>query len=383
MDVVYLDHAATTPLAPEVREAMLPWLGASFGNPSSRHPMGLHAAAAVEEARATVAQATGGSTANVLFTSGGTEANNLAVLGLARARRRRGRHVLVGPTEHPSVRDAALALVDEGFEVERLRLGSGGELDLEDLVARLRDDTVLVLQMLVNNEFGSIYPVARVARVVRANAPNAVLHVDAVQVLGKLELSIGELGAHSLAISAHKLHGPKGAGALVLTEGVQPRPLVFGGGQERGLRSGTENVSGIVGLGRAVELASADVRGVHERLEALRELLRRELAAVPGARLLDPGESRSPAICAVLLPGPPAEVWMHHLETLGVMTSVGSACQARKRDVSPALVALGLDEDQARHVLRISFSRPTTEGDVMRAVSALAVVEHALCGSVR
>ncbi len=275
MDVVYLDHAATTPLAPEVREAMLPWLGASFGNPSSRHPMGLHAAAALEEARASVAQATGGRTANVLFTSGGTEANNLAVLGLARARRRRGRHVLVGPTEHPSVRDAALALVDEGFEVETMLLGPGGELDLEDLVARLRDETVLVLQMLVNNEFGSIYPIARVARLVRANAPNAVLHVDAVQGLGKLELSIGELGAHSLAISAHKLHGPKGAGALVLTEGVQPRPLVFGGGQERGLRSGTENVSGIVGLGRSVELASADVRGVHERLTDLRGLLRR------------------------------------------------------------------------------------------------------------
>lgn len=375
-DCIYLDNAATTPLAAEVRAAMEPFLAAAFGNPSSRHALGVNAARAVEDARRKVARLTGAEPEGVVFTSGGTEANNLAVLGLARARAKVGKHVLVGPTEHPCVRDAARALAGEGFEVETLRLDASGGLDLEHARTRLRADTVLVAQMLVNNEFGTIYPLPRLARLVRAHAPQALLHVDAVQAVGKVEVVLGELGAHSVALSAHKFHGPKGTGALVLAPGVRPRPLVFGGEQEHGLRSGTENVAGIVGLGVAAELVQRRLVEARAHFVARRAELARELARVPGAELLAPSGSEgiAPAICSVLLPGPPAEVWQHHLEARGAFTSVGSACQAKKGGISPALLALGLDEQRAKQVLRVSFARETSAADVRAGMEALRAV---------
>jgi cysteine desulfurase len=379
VEPIYLDNAATTRVDFAVRAAMAAPLDEGFGNPSSRHPLGLAAARALEGARATVARAVGARPQGVVFTSGGTEANNLAVLGLARARARAGRHVLVGPTEHPSVRDPAAALADEGFEVETLHLDAHGMLDLEDLAAHLRKDTALVLQMLVNNEVGTIYPLARVARLVGAKAPGALLHVDAVQALGKLEVSLAELGAHSLAISAHKIHGPKGAGALVLAEGVRPRPLLHGGGQQQDLRPGTENVAGILGLACAAELATERLAETARSAAELRALLERELARVGGIEVLRPGGSEhcTDAIVALLLPGPPApaaEVWMHHLEERGVFVSAGSACHAKKGGVSGTLAALGFDEQRARRVLRVSFARTTSPADVRAACDALAAV---------
>ena len=346
---IYLDHAATTPLAPAVRAALEPFLGAEFGNPSSRHPLGVRASSALDEARRRAARAVGGRPDGVVFTSGGTEANNLAVLGFARARRRRGAHIVLGPTEHPSVRAPALSLCDEGFEVEEARLDARGDLDLEDLERRLRPDTVLVALMLVSNELGTLYPLARAARLVRARSPAAALHTDAVQAAGKVELSLSALGVDSLSVSAHKIHGPKGSGALLLAEGAEPpRPLLQGGGQERGLRSGTEHVAGCVGLGLALELAAQD--------------------AEPGA----------PSILSAVLPGPPAEVWMHHLEVHGVMTSAGSACHAKEKAASPALLALGLTPDEARRVLRFSFARTTTLAEVEAAAEALGAVAREL-----
>jgi cysteine desulfurase len=374
---IYLDNAATTPIDPEVRAAMLPFLGEHFGNPSSRHPLGLRAARALEEARAALARAVGARPEDVVLTSGGTEANNLAVLGLARARKRHGRHLLLGPTEHPSVREAALALQAEGFEVGTMPLDALGGLDLERSAEALRPDTVLVALMLVNNEVGTIYPVARLARLARACAPAAWIHVDAIQALGKVPVTLAALGASSLAITAHKVHGPKGSGALVLAEGVRPVPLVLGGGQEHGLRSGTENVAGAVGLARAVTLAAeTQVEGARS-MARLRARLAQELAQRGGARVLDPGgpDAVSPAVAAVLLPGPPAEVWMHHLETRGVYTSAGSACQAKKRAVPPALLSLGLSAEEAARVLRFSFARHTRDEDLTYALEALREVE--------
>ncbi len=378
MQPIYLDNAATTRLAPEVRAEMEPWLDAEFGNPSSRHPLGVRAAEALDRARERVGRALGARPAGVIFTAGGTEANNLAVLGFARGRRRHGRHVVVGPTEHPSVLEPALALREEGFEVERARLDETGRLDLDDLERRLRPDTVVVAQMLVNNEIGTLYPVAAVARIVRRAAPNAVLHVDAVQGAGKEVISLAELGADSVAVSAHKIHGPKGTGALAVRDGLAPpKPVIFGGGQERGVRSGTENVAGIVGLGVALELADARVDATVASMSAAHAELARAVESLPGARLLTPGDT-VPAICAVLLPGPPAEVYLHHLETRGVMTSVGSACHAKDLAVSPALAAIGLGEREARQVLRFSFSRDTTVEEARAAGEALHEVARAL-----
>lgn len=389
MRTIYLDNAATTPIDPDVRAAMQPWLAEGFHNPSSRYPDGLRAAEAIERARAFVARATGARTKNVTFTAGGTEANNLAVFGLARRRARKvageSPRIIIGPTEHPSVSRSASALEREGFELCTVGLDDDGRLDLDALDNLLSPNTVLVSQMFVNNEFGSIYPVAEVAARTRSKAPHAAVHVDAVQALGKLDLSIEDLGVDSLAISAHKVHAPKGVGSLVTAEGVVFDPLLYGGGQEGGRRSGTENVAGIVGWGEAARLADAHMETSASQYAGLRAELAQHLRAVEGVHLIETGDgaSQSDAVCSVAFPGPPGEVWQHHLEAHGVLVSIGSACQAKTKEVSPALLALGLSAEDARQVLRLSFARTTTVEEVReagRVIAAVAgelkVVEH-------
>ena len=381
MHRIYLDNAASTPLSPAVREAMAPFLAQSFGNPSSAHRLGVEAEEAIDRARELVARAVGARARNVIFTSGGTEANNLAVIGGARARKAGGRHLIVGPTEHASVRKAALALEAEGFEVSFARLDPQGALDQGHLATILREDTVLVAQMLVSNEFGSIYPVRDVARLVRTRAPHALVHIDAVQGLGKRELSITELGCHTLAISAHKVHGPKGTGALIVSDGVQLEPLLHGGPQEHGLRAGTENPAGIVGLGRA----AADAEGSREQtvahLTALRELFVQLIERLPGAKLLEPGtpqQAMMPGIITTFLPGVPSSVRLHHLDERGVLASAGAACNAKRKDVNPALLAAGLDADDSRRVLRFSLAATTTEEEVRHALRVIEELHHEL-----
>jgi cysteine desulfurase len=401
---IYLDNAATTPLDPRVRNAMSPWLDGEFGNPSSRHRQGQRAHSAIDEARGRVARAVGAERANVIFTSGGTEANNLAVLGSARARRKHGKHVIVGPTEHPCVRESASALRDEGFEVESARLAGDGSYDLAHFESLLRADTVLMAQMLVQNEVGAIYPVREIAKRVHARSPHAALHVDAVQAFGKMELSLHDLEADSLAISSHKVHGPQGAGALITRGTVPLRPLVFGGGQEQGLRSGTECVAAIVGFGRATELARAEIESTCAHFASLKSLCIERLARIEGARVLAPASSTAtslsasrsaanlpasrnlanlPAIVAVIVPGAPSEVRMHHLEELGVIVSAGSACHAHKSEASPTMLAMGISAEEARSMLRFSFSRLTTRTDVERGIDALETVCKKLAGARR
>lgn len=378
---IYLDLAATTPLAAEVRAAMAPFLDEEWGNPSSRHARGVRVARALDGARAALARIGGVAPEGVVFTSGGTEANNLAVLGAARARRGRGRHVLIGPSEHACVRAPALALADEGFEVEVARHDASGALDLDDLAGRLRRDTVLVACMLACNEHGGVYPLRAIARLARERSPDAHVHTDAVQSFGKLDLDVEGLGVHSAAVSAHKIHGPKGAGALLLARGATVAPLLHGGGQERGLRSGTESPAGIAGLVRAAELADGRREETLEHLRALRAAFADELASGArgeGVELLSPGgaDAALPSIAAVLLgPGhPPAEVLLHHLEERGVFASAGSACHAHAADASPALLSLGLSPEEVRRVLRFSFSRETTEDEVRAGARALREV---------
>lgn len=376
MQPIYLDHAATTPIDPRVRKGMAPFLEAEFGNPSSRHAVGIRAAEALDSARARIARAVGGMDRDVLLTSGGTEANNLAVLGAARIRGRG--NLVIGSTEHPCVRASAAALSEEGFEVRELSLNAEGGLDLDSAAALIDEDTVLVSQMLVNNEFGTHYPVRELARMTRRLAPRAHVHTDAVQGLGKVEIDIEELGVDSLAISAHKVHAPKGTGALVTRGQVRLRPLVFGGGQQEGLRPGTENVAGAVGFGLAAEFADSELEGTRLATARARSRLLAGIGRVPGSRAVEPGSERVDAICAVLLPGAPAEVWQHHLEARGVYTSVGSACQSNDKEVSPALRALGLDAETARHVMRFSFSGWTKIDEIDAALEALAGVAPAL-----
>ncbi len=371
MDWAYLDNAATTPIAPEVREAVAPFLESEYGNPSSRHVLGVRAAEALDRARARIARALGGQARDVYFTSGGTEANNMAVLGAARARSGTGRKVVIGATEHPSVRCAAEALGSEGFEVVSLGLHSDGSLDLEDAERVIDEETVVVAQMLVNNEFGTIYPVRDLARLVRARAPRAHLHVDAVQGLGKVELDLEELDVDSMAVSAHKVHGPKGSGALVTQGAQRMQPIVHGGGQQSGVRPGTENVVGAVAFGVAAHLADTKLESTAQRTAELKQSMIAGLLELEGVELVRAGDLQVDAVCAVLMPGVAAEVWQHHLEVAGVMASVGSACQSNSDEVSPALMALGFDASRARRVMRFSFSRDTSAQEIERAIEAL------------
>jgi cysteine desulfurase len=384
--IVYLDHAATTPIDPVVREAMLPFLDEEFGNPSSRHRPGQRAAEAIERARGDVAKAIGAKSADVVFTAGGTEANNLGVLGSARARTKFGKHVLVGPAEHACVRDAAAALGEEGFEIETLRLDATGALDLDHLAAALRSDTILLALMLVQNEFGSVYPVREAAKLARARSPHAAVHVDAVQGFGKVEVSLRGVDADSIAISAHKIHGPKGTAALVTREGLPLRPLVFGGGQQGGRRPGTENVAGIVGLGLAARMADELLGGTRSSTARCRAVLMEAIERIPGARTFAPGtpsQPMSPSILAAIFPGVPSEVRMNHLEEVGVVVSAGSACHAKASHMSPALLAAGLSPEEAKCMLRFSFSRTTSEAEVRTAAEALENVCRKLESAAR
>ena len=374
---IYLDNAATTPVDPRVREVMQPFFEAQFGNPSSKHRLGIRAAEALDVAREYVAKATGAEPRRVYFTAGGTEANNLAIQGFARAAKANGRHVVIGPTEHSCVRDSAHALADEGFEVEVMRLDAQGGLDLEHAASLIREDTILVAQMVASNEYGTVYPIRELSRIVRQNAPNAVLHVDGVQALGKLDVDLTELGADSIGLSAHKIHAPKGTGALVLKRDIPLRPLFFGGGQESKVRPGTQNPAGIAAFGEAVRLCELDRSEAAQRLAALRDRLAEGLVRA-GARVLKPGDVFLPNILSVMMPGVPAEVRLHHLDASGVMASAGAACQATSKDVNPALLALGLDAEQSRSVLRFSLGRFTTEAEVDEAIGIVARVSEEL-----
>ncbi len=380
MTGIYLDNAATTPLSQEVADAMAPFLGDRWGNASSVHRRGVAAREAIDRARAQVARSVGASPGRVIFTGSGTEANNLALLGIMRAAGESAKRVLVGPTEHASVRAAAHALGEEGFEIHTGKLDDAGQLDLQELTDAADERVGLAAQMLVSNEFGSIYPTAQVARIVKSKAAHAWVHVDAIQALGKVSLSMLELGADSLALSAHKIHGPQGVGALVLARDVQIRPLVFGGGQENGHRSGTENLPAIVGFGCAAQLANERRAATIELLSAHRQTLRLGLQAIDGLRVLEAADetAQQPGILSLLVPGAPAEVWLHHLDASGVTVSVGSACQASKQEISPVLLAAGLDGKSARQVLRLSIGDQTTNTDIRTTLQVFESIAREL-----
>jgi len=374
---LYLDNAASTRPADEVLEAMADAATRWFGNPSSAHSHGAGATRALEEARAAVMKALGTDVGQLIFTSGGTEANALGVLGAAALAR--GRHLITSAIEHAAVlRNAEKLATERAFELSTvLPEPATGVVAAEAIASRLRRDTAVVALMLVNNELGTVQPVAEVARALDAFAAREGirrphLHVDAVQAFGLLPVRAGTLGADSIALSAHKLHGPKGVGALWLRPGARVAALWDGGRQERGLRSGTENVPAIVGFGQAARLASAALRaGTPDRIAALRDALEAGiLAAVPGARPTVTGGARAAHIASLAFPRLPAEPLLHALEARGVFVSAGSACASKTSGPSHVLKAVGVDDHTA--VLRFSLSRQSTAEDVDAAVAALA-----------
>ncbi|WP_204486642.1 cysteine desulfurase family protein [Caldicoprobacter guelmensis] len=379
---IYLDNAATTPVYPDVARAVMKCMIEDFGNPSSLHRMGLRAERKLKEARERIASALGVDADGIFFTSGGTEANNLAIVGTALARKREGRHCITTQIEHPSVLNTFKYLEKEGWEVTYLPVNKEGVISLDDLKKALRPDTVLVSIMHVNNEIGSIQPVNEISNLLKTHGNAPVFHVDAVQSFGKLTLKPAQWGIDLLSISGHKVHAPKGIGALYIRKGVKIHPLQWGGGQEKGVRSGTENMPGIVGFGEAVRWLEEVDRDYLYRLKGI--LVAELIERVPSAVINGPSpEKGAPHILSVSFPGIRGEVMLHALEEKGVYVGTGSACSSKKGHVSHVLEAIGSRKDIAQGAIRISLSYLNTEDDVRRAAGLIQECVKELEGFVR
>ena len=375
----YLDNSATTMVCREAAEKAAYMMTACYGNPSSLHTAGFAAEREMEAARKTVAGLLGVRPDTIVFTSGGTEANNLALLGGAAARLRAGRHVVSTAVEHPSVAQALGELERQGFEVERLRPDGTGMITAGQVAAACREDTVLVSVMLVNNETGARFPLEEIVPCVRRRSPRALVHCDAVQAAGKLPLRASDLDVDLMSVSAHKLHGPKGCGALYIKKGVRLLPRVFGGGQERGLRSGTEATPLIAAFGSAVAaLPPFEEQQAH--YDRLLGRLTQGLAVMKDVRLHRPAAA-VPYIVSLSVPGIRSETMLHFLAQRGVYVSSGSACSKGKK--SEVLTAMGLPAGEIDSALRVSLSRYNTGEDIDRLLDGLREAAARLVRSTR
>jgi cysteine desulfurase len=367
--MIYLDHAATTPLAPEVLEAMLPYLRDDYGNPSSMYHLGRLARKAVEDARERVAAWIGARPGEIVFTSGGTESDNYALLGGAQARRERGRHLLTTPTEHHAVLHAAERLAREGYEVGWLPVDAEGRVDPAAVAERLRPDTILVSVLAANNEIGTLQPLAALGAVCAEHG--VPFHTDAVQALAFERLDVRAQHLALLAGSAHKLNGPKGVGFAYVRTGTRPAPLLVGGAQERNRRAGTENVAGIVGLGAALALLEATFDAHRAACERLRDRLLAGLLAIPGTHLNGPASDRLANHISVCFEHISAESLLILLDGQEIAASSGSACASGATDPSHVLLAIGRPPELAHGALRLTVGRGNTEAEIDTALAAI------------
>lgn len=365
---VYFDNAATTKIIPEVREIMLETMDVEYGNPSSMHKMGVGAEKYIRYAKEVISRQLKCETSEIVFTSGGTEANNLALIGTALANQRAGKHIITTGIEHASVYNPILYLQDLGFRVTFLKVDSSGKVDLEDLKQSLCEDTILVSTMAVNNEIGTIEPIEEIARIVKEYNPDIVYHVDAVQAFGKMILYPKRLGIDVLSMSGHKIHGPKGSGALFVDSRVKMKPILYGGGQEKGLRSGTENTAAIAGMGKAVEVIYGRLDENKSQMEQVKKTL------IEGALKLQDVTNHSGEaahIASLSFKGVRSEVLLHALEDKGICVSAGSACSSNHPAVSGVLKAIGLEKDLLESTLRFSFSEFNTIEEAEYTVKVL------------
>ncbi|MCS6859869.1 MAG: cysteine desulfurase NifS [Abditibacteriales bacterium] len=369
---IYLDHAATTPVDPEVMEAMRPYFTEKFGNASSPHAFSREARAAIDEARQQVAQLIGAQPDEIVFTSGGTESDNFALIGTAFRWRDKGKRIVISAIEHHAITHTAKFLQREmGFEVVAVPVDKHGVVSPEDVAKQLTDDTVLVSVMMANNEIGTIEPIADIARVVRARG--IVFHTDAVQAVGQVPVNVNALGVDLLTLTAHKFYGPKGIGALFIRRGTRMFSLLHGGEQERGRRAGTENVPGIVGLGKACAIAQRDMAASSARLTALRDrLIRGIMERIPDVRLNGHPTERLPNNVHICVKGVAGEVMQMNLDLAGIAVSIGSACTSGALEPSHVLQAIGVPREWVRGPLRLTLGRDNTEEDVDRTVEELA-----------
>ncbi len=374
---IYFDHAATTPTDPEVVEAMKPFFTEKFGNPSTLYGVGREAKAAIEEAREKVAALIKADPSEIFFTSGGTESDNHALIGVAYANEKKGNHVITSSVEHHAVLEAAEFLKNRGFEVTVLPVDEYGLVDPEEVKKAITDKTALVSIMHANNEVGTIEPIAQIGKIARE--AGVYFHTDAVQTVGHIPIDVNEMNIDLLSMSGHKFYGPKGVGAIYIRKGTRISPFMHGGGQERGKRAGTHNVPGIVGLGKAAEIAGSKMEEEASHLKRLRDkLIKGILDRVEDVRLNGHPELRLPNNVNVCVEGAEGEAMLLSLDMEGICVSSGSACTSGTLNPSHVLLAMGIPPEIAHGSLRLTLGRSTTEEEVDRFLEVLPPIVERL-----
>lgn len=373
----YLDNAATTRVFPEVRKMMVHVMEEDFGNPSSKHTKGITAENYIKEAKETICTQLKCKPKEIIFTSGGTESNNMAFIGTAIANRRAGKHVITTRIEHASVHEPMAYLEEMGYDVTYLPVDSTGRVSVEELENAIREDTFLISIMYVNNEVGSVQPIEQIGQMLKKKHPQILFHVDAIQAFGKYKIVPKKLGVDMMSVSGHKIHGPKGSGFLYVNEKVKIRPILFGGGQQDGMRSGTENVPAIAGLGVAVKEIYTGHSEKRAKLYELKKRLIAGLQDVDGVTinaLIDPIEDTAPHIVSVSFANTRSEVMLHALAQKGVFVSSGSACSSNHPELSGTLQAIGVKSELLDSTLRFSFSVMTTSEEIDYAIEVVKEV---------
>ena len=369
---VYFDNAATTKIIPEVREIMLETMDVEYGNPSSMHIKGVQAENYLRNARNTIAKQLKCESKEIIFTSGGTESNNLALLGLALANKRAGNHIITTGIEHASVYNPVLYLQDLGFRVTFLKVDARGKVDLQHLRESLDEDTILVSTMAVNNEIGAVEPIEEIAAIIKEyngeHDKNILYHVDAIQAFGKRILYPKRIGIDAMSMSGHKIHGPKGSGALFVDSRAKIKPVLYGGGQEKGLRSGTENTAAIAGMGKATEIMYNRIEENNHKMQLVKDALIQGATQIEG---VTDNSGESPHIASLSFRGVRSEVLLHALEDKGIYVSAGSACSSNHPAISGVLTAIGLDKDLLESTLRFSFCEYNTVEEAEYTVNVL------------
>lgn len=366
---IYLDYAATTPVIPEVLEAMLPYFSEQFGNPNSSHTQGLNAKKALDKARSTIASILNCEPAEIIFTGGGTESNNLAIFGTTKANRSTNKHILTSNIEHSSV-DAPLDTLKNEAEITKIPVQNDGILAIEEIEKNIQPNTVFASFIYANNEIGVVQNIPEISKLLKSR--KIVFHTDACQAAGYEEVDTKKLGVDLMTLNAGKIYGPKGVGLLYIKAGTPIAPLIYGGGQEFGIRSGTPNIPGIVGLAKALEIATTNRSKETTRLSALRDHFISELTThIPGSKLNGHKQLRLANNISITIPGIPAREMVLHLDTHSIAISSGSACSTGKQTPSHVLKALGLSDEKALSTLRITMGHDTTKEDLSRTLDVI------------
>lgn len=381
---VYLDNSATTKCFKDVAELMTKIMCEDYGNPSSMHNKGMQAENYIRNAKDIISRNLKVNEKEILFTSGGTESDNIALIGSAMANYRAGRHLITTKIEHPAILQTMKYLEEQGFEVTYLPVDKNGQIRLEDLEKAIRVDTILVSIMHTNNEIGALQPIEEAGSLIKKINPNIIFHVDAVQGFGKFRIYPKRMNIDLLSVSGHKIHGPKGVGFLYINEKIKIKPIIFGGGQQKGMRSGTENVPGVAGLAKAVEMIYADVDKNVEQLYRLKEHFIAGVTRIPDIKINGlTGKESAPHIVSVSIRGIRSEVMLHALEEKGIYVSAGSACASNKPQTSDTLKAIGVEKELLDSTIRFSFSEFTTPEEIDYTLKAMQEIVPMLRRYVR